>query len=433
MKYLFALAVFVFFVGCSTKSTKPLVIEDLVNIPQDVSVFVKNFDENDTVYDIQKEYEQNYFSIWNIERPKESLEEIKWPFDTFKVGESYGENLQLLDQSFFDEMLENSNFDKYATLNKRAVTLKYVNLRAFPTIRPLLKDPTLAGEGFPFDYLQNSSIEANKPLFVSHYSKDKEWVYVFSSFASGWLKVRDIAFIPKRYTDKWQNAQQVFITKDDVPIYDSDGNFLFDSKIGMMLALISEDKDSFTVLTVSGYKNSKPLYLKSKISKEIAHKGIYKLTRENLEKVMSGVFNTNYGWGGIYAQRDCSSTIRDMFAPFGIWLPRNSFQQSKVGKVISLEELSDNEKINVIKEQAVPFETLFYKPGHILLYVGTYNGKVIAFHNTWGIKTKKLGKEGRVIVGKTVFSTLRLGKDQDYFDEEGEILKNIKSMNIITN
>lgn len=432
MKYFFALVSIFFIVGCSSKDAKPVVIDDMVKIPQDVSIFVKNADDNVNYYDIQKEYEQNYFSIWNIDKPQESLEEIKWPFDTFKAGESYGENLQPLDQSFFDEMYKNSNFDDYATLNKRAVTLKYSNIRAFPTVRPLLKDPSLAGEGFPFDYLQNSSIEANKPIFVSHYSKDKEWVYVFSSFASGWLKTRDIAFIPKIYTDKWQNAQQVFITKDDVPIYSSNGDFLFRSKIGMMLALIREDKENYTVLTVSSY-NSKPQYLKSKISKEIAHKGIYRLSKENLEKVMSGVFYTNYGWGGIYEQRDCSSTLRDMFAPFGIWLPRNSSQQSKIGEIISLEDLSDEEKIKAIKEKAVPFQTLLYKPGHILLYVGIYNDKVIAFHNTWGIKTKKFGQEGRIVVGKTIFSTLRLGKNQDYYDEDGEILKNLKSMNIITN
>jgi hypothetical protein len=432
LKYFFALVSIFIIVGCSSKDAKPVVIDDMVNIPQDVSVFVKNADDNVNYYDIQNEYEQNYFSIWNIDKPEETLDEIKWPFDTFKVGESYGENLQLLDQSFFDEMYENSNFSNYATVNKRAVTLKYSNIRAFPTVKPLLKDPSLAGEGFPFDYLQNSSIEANKPIFVSHYSKDREWVYVFSSFASGWLKARDIAFIPKKYTDKWQNAQQVFITKDDVPIYSEDGDFLFKSKIGMMMALIAEYKDSYTVLTVSSC-NSKPLYLKSKISKGIAHKGIYRLNKDNLKKIMSGVFNTNYGWGGIYEQRDCSSTLRDMFAPFGIWLPRNSFQQSKVGEIISLEDLSDDEKLETIKEKAVPFKTLLYKPGHILLYVGTYKGKVIAFHNTWGIKTEKYGEEGRIVLGKTVFSTLRLGKNQDYYDEDGEILKNLKSMNIITN
>jgi len=144
------------------------------------------------------------------------------------------------------------------------------------------------------------------------------------------------------------------------------------------------------------------------------------------------VSKTNYGWGGMYEQRDCSSMLRDMFAPFGIWLPRNSLQQSKVGRVISLSDLSDEEKINIIKEKAVPFQTLLYKKGHVVLYVGTYNGEIIIFHNTWGIKTKKDGVEGRVIVGKAVFSSLNIGKYVENYDEESSMLKNLISMNIIT-
>lgn len=432
LKYLFIIVLALVFVGCSSKKIQPIKIYDLVNVPQDVSVFTKNIDNNVSLYDIQKNYEKHYFSMWNINEPPEKLENIKWPFDSYKMGKSYGENLQLLDKHFFDKMYKNSNFDAYATINKKAITLKHLNLRAFPTLKPLLKNPSLAGEGFPFDYIQNSSIEANKPIFISHYSKNKEWVYAFSSFASGWLKARDVVFLEQKYTDLWQKAEQIFITKDDVPILGSDGSFLFNSKIGMMFALISENKESYTVLTIANYKNSKPLFLKSEISKKLVHKGIYTLSRDNLEKIMNGIFYTNYGWGGIYNQRDCSSTLRDMYTPFGIWLPRNSSQQSKVGKIISLENLTDGEKIQLIKNQAIPFQTLLYKKGHIVLYVGTYNNQIIVFHNTWGIKTKKDGIEGRIIIGKTIFSTLKLGKHQNYYDENSEILRNLKSMNIIT-
>ena len=432
MKYfLVVFSLFILF-GCSSKKPEPIVIEDLVTIPQDVTVFTKNLDDESTLYDIQKKYEKLYFSMWNIKEPKETLKDIQWPFDTFKAGSSYGENLQPLQQKFFDDMYENANFEAYATLNKRAITLRHSDLRAFPTVRPLLRDPSLAGEGFPFDYLQNSSIEANKPIFVSHYSKDKEWVYVFSSFASGWIKTSDIVFLDKKYTDKWQKAEQVYITKDNVPVLSPDGDFLFNAKIGMMFALVGEDDKNYTVLTVSNCKVTKPYFLKSKISKSVAHKGILSLTKENLNTIVYGVFHTNYGWGGMYEQRDCSSTMRDLFTPFGIWLPRNSSQQAKIGEVISLKGLSDDEKIALIKEKGVPFQTLLYKHGHIVLYAGVYNGEVIIFHNTWGIKTQKDGIDGRIIIGKTIFSTLKLGKEQDYYNKEAEMLKNIQSMNILT-
>lgn len=439
MRYIFIILSIVLLTGCSLRDVKidekkitSKDIYDLQNIPQDVSYFAKNIDKNISFYEIQKKYEQRYFSMWNIEKPKEGLISVKWPFFSFRAGKSYGENLQPLEQSFFDTMLNNANFDTYATLNAKAVTLKEVSLRSFPTIKPLLKDPSLAGEGFPFDYLQNSTVHANEPILVSHYSKDREWAYVFSNFASGWIKTNEFAILEKKHIEAWQNAQQIAITKEDEPIYDSEGNFLYKSKIGMMFALISEDEETYTVLTVSSYKNSKPLFFKSKIYKNIATKEIMKLDENNLIAVIKEVSKTNYGWGGMYEQRDCSSMLRDMFTPFGIWLPRNSFQQSKIGNVISLSGLSDEEKIKVIKEKAVPFQTILYKKGHVVLYVGTYNDEIIVFHNTWGIKTKKDGVEGRVVIGKSVFSSLNIGKYLENYDKESSMLKNLVSMNILT-
>lgn len=455
MRYFFIILLVILFVGCSSsvikkeslikidnnttcdgfvknKVSESVKIYDLLNIPQNVTPFLENIDNNISIYDIQKKYEESYFSIWNIDKPIEELSSVKWPFVSFCANRSYGENLQPLEQSFFDEILINANFEEYATLNAKAVILKESSIRAFPTIKPLLKDPTIAGEGFPFDYLQNSTIHANKPIFVSHYSKDKEWAFVFSSFASGWVKSDEFAILEKRHVDIWMRAQQVFIVKDNEPIYSLDGDFLFKSKVGMMLALVSEDEKTYTVLAVSSYKNSKPLFLKSKISKDLATKEVLKLDASNLEAIVNEVSKTNYGWGGMYEQRDCSSMLKDMFAPFGIWLPRNSYQQSKIGKVITLQNLSDDEKIKIIKEQAVPFQTLLYKKGHIVLYVGTYNDEIIVFHNTWGIKTKKDGIEGRIVIGKPIFSSLKLGKEQNNYDEESEMLRNLLSMNILT-
>ena len=454
MKYIFIILSIVIFIGCSGTGTKSIDIKiddnltceelvkiapqktqeiyDLVRIPQDVTYFSKNIKSKVPFYNIQKKYERDYFAIWNIDRPKESLNSVKWPFSSYCVGSSYAENFQPLKKKFFNTMLDSSNFKTFATINKKAITLKETNIRAYPTIKPLLKDPSLAGEGFPFDYMQNSTIAANKPIFISHYSKDREWAYIFSSFTSGWIKLDELVILDKKYTDKWQKAQQVRIVVEGVPIYGNDENFLFKSKVGMMFALVSEDDKTYTILTVSSYNGNKPLFIKSKIYKIIARKNVLNLNRDNLTNIINEVSVTNYGWGGIYGQRDCSSMLRDLFSPFGIWLPRNSYQQSKLGKVISFNGMSDEDKIKLIKEKAVPFQTLLYKKGHIVLYVGTYRDEVIVFHNTWGIKTKKDGVEGRVVIGRPLFSSLKLGKKQENYDEEAEILRNLKSMNILT-
>lgn len=434
MKYLLFVFLTLLLGGCASKDALHVVkyrsdIYDLQNVAQDVEIYTPAVVTNSSID--QKEFVKQYFSIWNMETIPYHVDTIKWPFKYYKYPKVYGENLQLLEQGFFDKMYENSNFTDYSTINKKAITLHYANIRAFPTDRPVLLDPRKAGEGFPFDYMQISSIEANKPLFVSHCSKDKEWMYVYSSFTSGWIKSDEVVFLEDRYTDFIEQTKHVFITKEGTPIYDRDGNFLFSSRIGMVLPYISEDEESYTVLTVGRYRGNEALYIESTISKKIANEGILEFNSENVVQIIKEVSKTDYAWGGLYGQRDCSSTIRDYFTPFGIWLPRNSSKQSIVGDVISLEGLDDGQKIALIKEKAKPFKTLLYKKGHIMLYVGVVKNNIILFQNVWGIKTKSWGKEGRIIIGKPIFSTLYLGDHQRDFDEGTSIITNLKSMNTL--
>lgn len=436
MKNLLIVLILFLLGGCAVHDAKKSFLEtkiaDLERIPQDATYFCKNIDENVSLYEIQKNYNNMHFHIWNMQQPKEKLASIKWAFNTYRPSSSYGENLQKLDQSFFDAMLQNANFDAYGTLSAKGLTLRELNLRVFPTIRPLLRDPSLAGEGFPFDYLQNSTVHANAPIFISHYSKNREWAYVFASFASGWVRVHEFVILEDTQKDFWQSRAQLAILKEGESIYDMDGNFLFSSKIGMTLPFISEDETSYTVAIAKAGMGQKALIVDAKIPKIIATKEILPLSAENLKMAISEVSKTNYGWGGMYEQRDCSSTLRDMFTPFGIWLPRNSYQQSRVGKVISLKDLDDEQKIKTIKENAIPFQTILYKKGHVVLYVGTYEDEIVVFHNVWGIKTKQDDIEGRIVIGKPIFSTLKIGKEQPYYVEDAGLLKTISSINIIT-
>ena len=436
MKYLYLSVIIVLLGACAsienTKSpvTQEIAVEvvqevsDLTTVSQDINTYTQNL--HFTSLGSQDEYEKKYFRVWNIDTISISSKDAQWAHRSYIYGKSYGVNLQLLDKSFFQEMLTKANFEAYASINKNAVSLKTLSLRAFPTQEALLLDPSRAGEGFPFDYLQNSLISANKPLIISHYSRDGEWAFVESSFAFGWVKRRDISLLDKKYTDLWQEAEQIFITKDGVPIY-GENDFLFNSRLGMMFALISEDEESYTVLSISNYKNSKPLYLKSKLSKSIAHKGILEFNAQNINSIFASLSDVVYGWGGMYEQRDCSSTLRDFYAPFGLWLPRNSYKQSLSGELISLEGLSDKEKLNKIS-LATPFRTLVYKKGHIALYVGSIETKVIIYQNVWGVKTLKDGVEGRFIVGKPVFSTLEIGKNLKEYDATSSMLKKAKSI-----
>ena len=141
------------------------------------------------------------------------------------------------------------------------------------------------------------------------------------------------------------------------------------------------------------------------------------------------LINQSYGWGGLYNNRDCSSMIRDLFTPFGIWFPRNSKSQKNVGKSKNISKLSDKKKESYILNNAIAYKTLLWLPGHIMLYIGKENNKPLVFHNIWGLRT--IDEMKRLIIGKAVITTLTPGSEISYIDKSFNFLNQIQSMSII--
>ncbi len=424
--YLHALLFLLLLSGCSHKKIdSPLY--DIIDLPQDISFFTKDLHKDSLNSD--SNFKDNYYRVWDSNKHIAGAEHMWWAFETFTSKDTYAQNLQPYTDLFFSEMNRLSNIDNALKLKQKAISLRHLNLRAFPTNKPLFRDPTKAGEGFPFDYLQNSTIYPQTPLLLSHYSTDSEWVYVFSSFASGWVKSQDILIITDTQANSIRKLDLLFVTQENYSAIDKSGEFIFRSRIGMVLPLVKESKESFVVRIASAHRRA---FIEIEIPKTIASATQLNLTsKEDLNLIINQLLGSPYGWGGAYGERDCSSVLRDLFTPFGIYLPRNSAQQSRVGEVIELEALDINQKKELIKRRAAPFKTLLYQQGHILLYVGEFQGEVVALHNIWGIRVIEGDQESRVLIGKTILSTLNLGERVDNFDQNSMMIKRLKSMNTL--
>ncbi len=403
-------------------------VNDLEKFPQDISVYVnKNAVNQENIYDIQKLFEAQYYRPWSYTAAPICLKEASWPISAFKAG--YGSNLKLYDPSWFHEMEVQSNFTTFSTINQPAITTKWMSLRVLPTMKPLYKNPERAGDGYPFDMLQNSSVAFNEPIFISHYSLDGAWAYIFTNNASGWVESNDIVPLTLEQIELLKSKDKLFITQDKVALKNDNNHFVSYSRIGMVLPYTGKTDNAYQALSIGA--NGK--IIKLLVPKESAHIGIQFINKNELTKLGSDLLHNTYGWGGMFEERDCSSMIRDYLTPFGIFLPRNSAQQAKKGEVISFKDLSNTEKIELIKDKAIPFETILYKKGHVLLYIGTYDNNVMVMHNIWGIHTKdKDGVKGRVVIGKAVISTLELGSEVENFDPNGMLLTTLSSMNIFT-
>lgn len=153
---------------------------------------------------------------------------------------------------------------------------------------------------------------------------------------------------------------------------------------------------------------------------------------QNRIKIAKQLENEPYGWGGLLNNRDCSSFTQDFFIPFGKHLDRNSKAQIKNGKYFDISNLANKEKKAYIKKNAIPFSTLIYLNGHIMLYVGIKDNEPLVMHNMWSVRLKNSrGEKYRHIVGETSITTLEPGNYLKDFDENNNILKKIKGIIIL--
>lgn len=403
-------------------------VNDIDRFEQSLTPYVEqNGVDRENLLETQTSFASRYYAPWDYSAPPEKREEAAWPLRAFRGG--YGSNLRPVLPAWFEEITDQSNFDAYGSLNQKAITLRWMDIRAFPTDKPLYKNPAKAGDGYPFDLLQNSSVNYNEAVFVSHTTKDGAWSYVFTNNASGWVKSDGISYVDIKTIESAQKSEKVFIVEDNYPLRDSSNRFLAYSRIGMILPLEREEGDSYYVKT---YDRNNTVSIVA-IPKHSAHLGASKINKKDLVAIGNQLLKNTYGWGGMYGERDCSSMIRDMFAPFGIWLPRNSAAQARKGEIISFVGLSNDEKLSMIKNRGVPFETIIYLKGHVLLYIGAYQDNVLVMHNFWGVRTiDKEGNKGRHVIGKAIISTLELGSELDDYDPDMKLLNRVESMNIFT-
>ncbi len=379
---------------------------------------------------LDEKFNRHFFAPWHEQGARTEGEAALARFKRYRENLGYGENKKKHTKDWIENLATNANLETFPNTGFRAITIANTDLRELPSHKPHFSSFSQAGEGYPFDNLQYSAIAANTPIFVSHLSKDKAWALSISHYGIGWVPAVDITPVDQSFMTAWENAPFVVVTKDEVPLSDQDGVFRFKASLGWLFPKVGEDDEHYQILIAVADENRKGLIKKASLSKKQAVIKPYRLTPSNLATLSKELLHKPYGWGGMYGNRDCSATLKDLFAPFGIWLPRDSKDQAAQGTFVNLKSLPPKEKEKIILGNGIPFLTLIWMKGHIMLYIGNYQGKAVVFHNLWGVRTKDpQGREGRSIVGQSVISTLYLGMDLPDADRSyGDLLNRVEGM-----
>lgn len=375
-------------------------------------------------------YNDKYFSPWEMKITDQKRGDIAWAVRNFKKNPGFGENKLEHSGEWIDKIIQNVQETAYPAVTGKAIIVRNTNMRLLPTEKAVYGDFDTAGEGFPFDNLQNSAISVNTPVYVSHISEDKEWYFVDGPFCSGWVNVYDLAFVDDEFIKEWKKNKLGIVSKDDTIILKDDGKFAVKADTGALFPIAAYGENEIEILVTAVNSDRRGEVRKGKISRGAFEPKPAALTQGNMAQKINEMMGQQYGWGGLYDSRDCSSTLRDLLTNFGVWMPRNSAEQAKNGIYISLKSLKPEDREKMILENGTPFLTLIWMKGHIMLYVGAESGRALIFHNIWGLKTKDIyGKEGRRIIGKSVITTLEPGKEAA--DVYQSILARIEGMTIL--
>ncbi|WP_419786287.1 SH3 domain-containing protein [Pseudodesulfovibrio sp.] len=373
-----------------------------------------------------------HFAPWERNRPVTSAESVFWGLDQFGRKRIFGENTLLRSPAWMERMRKAARVDAYPSMSRRAVAVTDTSMRVLPSEEPAFYDFSLAGEGFPFDYMQNSLVLAGTPLYADHLSEDGQWVLVESRFTFGWIPLRDLGWVDDGFAAAYRTGVYAAITHDKTPVCDETGRFLFRGEVGMVLPVLEETKDGLIVAAPARNDKGEAVIHRALLPADAAEIMPLVPTPANFARLANTMLGRPYGWGGLYGSRDCSALTMDLMAPFGILLPRNSARQASAGVSIPLKGLPRAEKKRIILDFATPFLTLVRKPGHIMLYIGQKDGQPVVMHALWGLKTGHKGAYGRKVVGRAIISTLEPGLDRpDLAWPEGILLENVTAITML--
>ncbi len=312
-----------------------------------------------------------------------------------------------------------------------ALTTSYTDIRLMPTDTNFLYDKIT----HDIDRLQVSSLDIGTPLITLLSTKDKQWTFVVSYNAEGWVKTKDLAFTSKQTLFNWINEKNfIVVTNAGTDIYlNKELTKYYDFiRMSTKLPIIKKINDDIICVKIPKKTNKDNLiFEKVYLNRKDVNIGYLKYTQRNVLQQAFEHLNSPYSWGGYNGDPDCSTFIRQVFGCFGLILPRNSLAQIKSGnKQTTLKRnSSDSEKSKEIISKTTPAISILYLPGHIMLYIGNENDTPYIIHAIWG-NEHFINKKERVVsfINKVVVSSLNIGKGTS----KGSLLHRVTKVNTLT-
>lgn len=422
--------------ACSAKTPSPLppptaeVVADLSAFPQDPRRLTgtgRPWPEGEPVSPalqagLYAKFRERWLAPWNPGAKPQSAKDALWGIATYGGKQAWQRNGAPRPAGWSTSIAANCAASTFPSMRQPGMVLSTGDLRVLPTAEPFFLDPARPGEGYPFDYFQNSAIWAATPVLVTHQSADGLWLHVESAYAAGWLPRQQVGFVDQGLMDLFRRVPWAAVTAEHVLLTAADKRASVRLGIGAVLPVLEQGPFGIRV-GIPRRTGDLTALDQALLTNAQAAAMPLAFSRERVAVLAAAMQGQAYGWGGLDGLRDCSSLMRDLFTPFGVFLPRNSSQQARAGDQRPLEGLSPAQKEATLLRDGLPFRTLVNKKGHVMLYVGQHKGRAAVYHAIWGVHSREPdGSSGRVVLGRTCITGLAPGAEHESVKRLGSTL-----------
>ena len=308
------------------------------------------------------------------------------------------------------QAIDNCQAASDLTAVQYAVPVRYTTVDFLPSDIKIYDDYTDPD----FDYQYLSGLRINEPVVIRAYSKDGNWCYVQSSMIFGWVEKADLAIFSSKdaWLASWNTAEDKTLVVYGYKVYTEDSYYDTSTAnialtMGTTLPVESATAVTDQVTNRATYYNyvvtlptrdSNGNYVGAKAlitSRDEVSIGYLLPTQENIAKVAFGMLGKRYGWGGMLSSDDCSQYLRNVYACFGINLPRNtSWQQKAAVFGYDVSEYTDEQKLELLDH--MPLGTILYFSGHAMMYLGQSGGKYYVISSVSTMKPVSLSSKQRI-------------------------------------
>lgn len=348
---------------------------------------------------LAKDFDTKYNSEW----VKQKLKKLH----TFISERAfYLEDGRAIDDGYLEKLQQNSHIDAIEDPIKirYGVITEYAHQRIIPSNITLLKKP----KQIYFDRNQNAALDIGTPVAVLHQSADTQWYFVTSETSYGWVETKNIALTTEDKMLSFSQSRQFVVTINPKNAIFVDENYYNFVRMGVRLPYVGRI-GRYVQVKIPMRNNRGELKLKiATISYDDIHLGYLPYTPRTIITQAFKFLHAPYGWGGMFGEQDCSKYLQEIYSTVGIILPRNSSEQREAAKPLIDFRGDFQQRIDALRQRAEPASTLLYLPGHITLYLGSYDGKHYMIHTVWG------AIEGKNPIAKTAVTTVEF---KDYIQQ----------------